>query len=120
MRREFVGYINENNPPRCISRCISLNSDTQLKSIEAERLIHFAKAFRRRNKEWLYQLNARVRTEIRRQNLPEEFLATNGIPFVDEDFADNTFVYASVQLMKVGAREDGWHTDGGASLLHAL
>ena len=115
MKREFVGYIDENNPPRCIS----LNSDTQLKVIEAERLVHFAKAFRRRNKEWPYQLTARVRAEIRRQNLPEEFLATNGIKFVDEDFADNAFVYASVQLLKVGAREDGWHTDGGASLLHA-
>ena len=60
-----------------------------------------------------------MRAEIRRRNLPEEFLATNGSPFVDEDFADNAFVYASVQLLKVGAREDGWHTDGGASLLHA-
>ena len=38
---------------------------------------------------------------------------------MDEDFADNAFVYASVQLLKVGAREDGWHTDGGASLPHA-
>ena len=33
--------------------------------------------------------------------------------------SDNVFVYASVQVCKVGAREDGWHTDGGASLLHA-
>ena len=39
--------------------------------------------------------------------------------FMDEDFADNAFVYASVQLLKIGEREDGWHTDGGASLLHA-
>ena len=74
---------------------------------------------RRRNKEWLHQLTSRVRAEIRRQNLPAEFLAANGSPFVNEDFADNAFVYASIQLMKVGAREDGWHTDGGASLLHA-
>ncbi len=36
-----------------------------------------------------------------------------------EDFADNAFVYATVQLLKIGEREDGWHTDGGASLLHA-
>ena len=26
---------------------------------------------------------------------------------------------ASGQVLKVGRREDGWHTDGGASLLHA-
>ena len=38
---------------------------------------------------------------------------------MEEDFADNAFVYASVQMMKIGKREDGWHTDGGASLLHA-
>ncbi len=38
---------------------------------------------------------------------------------MEEDFADNAFVYATVQLMKIGEREDGWHTDGGASLLHA-
>ena len=106
MKREFVGYIDEKSPPR--SR--SLNSDTHLTVIESERLIHFVKALRRRNKEWLHQLTSRVRAEI---------LAANGGPFVDEDFADNAFVYASIQLMKVGAREDGWHTDGGASLLHA-
>ena len=32
---------------------------------------------------------------------------------------DNAFVYASVQVLREGEREDGWHTDGGASLLHA-
>ena len=39
--------------------------------------------------------------------------------FVDEELADLAWVYASVQVLKVGARSDGWHTDGGASLLHA-
>ena len=34
-------------------------------------------------------------------------------------FADNAFAYASIQLMQPGARDDGWHTDGGCSLLHA-
>ena len=44
----------------------------------------------------------------------------NASPFVDEELSDNAFVYASVQVMKVGVpREDTWHTDGGASLLHA-
>ena len=33
--------------------------------------------------------------------------------------SDNVFVYAIVQVCKVGAREDGWHIDGAASLLHA-
>ena len=36
-----------------------------------------------------------------------------------EDMRDNTLVYASVQVMKIGERDYGWHTDGGASLLHA-
>ena len=28
-------------------------------------------------------------------------------------------MYASIQVLKCGGREDGWHTDGGTSLLHA-
>ena len=46
-------------------------------------------------------------------------MQASGVAFMDEDFADNAFVYASVQLLKIGERADGWHTDGGASLLHA-
>ena len=46
-------------------------------------------------------------------------MQANGAAFMEEDFADNAFVYASVQLLKIGERADGWHTDGGASLLHA-
>ena len=38
---------------------------------------------------------------------------------MQEGFADNAFAYVSIQLMQPGAREDGWHTDGGCSLLHA-
>ena len=79
----------------------------------------FVRACRRRAKAWLNQLTARVRAEIHRQGLPSEFLQANGGVFMEEDFADNAFVYASVQLLKIGEREDGWHTDGGASLLHA-
>ena len=32
---------------------------------------------------------------------------------------DNALAYVSTQLMKPGERDDGWHTDGGTSLLHA-
>ena len=39
-------------------------------------------------------------------------------PFMEEDLSDNAFAYASVQVLKVGEREDGWHTYGGTSLLH--
>ena len=77
------------------------------------------KALRRGAKEWLHQLTMRVRTAIRREKLPAEFLTGNGQLFMEEDFADDAFVYASIQLLRIGARYDGWHTDGGASLLHA-
>ena len=75
-------------------------------------------ALRRRVGEWLHQLTMRVRAEIRRQQLPREFLVAYGDAFLEEDLADNAFVYASVQFLRVGERQDGWHTDGGASLLH--
>ena len=66
----------------------------------------------------LHQLRKRVRAEIRRVGLPVDGLP-NAPPFMDEDLSDNAFAYASLQVLKVGEREDGWHTDGGASLLHA-
>ena len=115
MKHEFVGYIDANSPPKCKS----LNSDASLRLIRSERLALFVKALRRGAKAWLHQLTARVRAAIHREGLPSELLAANGAPFMEEDFADNALVYASVQLMKIGEREDGWHTDGGTSLLHA-
>ena len=115
MKRECVGYIDAKNPPKCKS----LNSDPNLPLITSERLAFFVKALRSGAKAWLHQLTARVRAEIRRQKLPPEFLTANGAVFMEEDFADNALVYASVQLLKIGARQDGWHTDGGTSLLHA-
>ena len=113
-KTEFVGYIDRKNPPMCNS----LNGDRNLKLVRSERLASFAKALRRAAQTWLHQLTARVRAEIRRQNLPSEFLKANGSVFMEEDLADNAFVYASPQVMAIGEREDGWHTDGGTSLLH--
>ena len=46
-------------------------------------------------------------------------MLASGAPFLYEGFANNAFVYASIQVLKCGSREDGWHTDGGSSLLHA-
>jgi len=114
-KREFVGYIDANNPPKSKS----LNGDANLPLIKSERLACFGKALRRGAQAWLHQLTARLRAEIRRQKLPSELLAANGAVFMEEDLADNALVYASVQLFKIGAREDGWHTDDGSSLLHA-
>ena len=108
MKREFGGYKQK---PR--------HGDRNLPLIRSERLVFFVKALRRAMKTWLHQLTARVRYQVRRQGLPSEFLQSNGAVFMKEDFADNAFVYASVQLSKIAEREDGWHTEGGASLLHA-
>ena len=115
MNSERAGYIDAAKPPQCLS----LHGTAGLSLIQSERLVSFVKAFRRGAKVWLHQLTARVRSDTDRHRLPAEFLESNGAAFMQEDFADNAFVYASVQLMKIGGREDGWHTDGGASLLHA-
>ena len=115
MKREFVGYVDANNPPQCAS----LNSDAKLPLIASERLISFVAALRRGAETWLHELTRRVREAIRRERLPADFLKGNGKIFMEEDFADNAFVYASIQVLRIGEREDGWHTDGGASLLHA-
>ena len=60
-----------------------------------------------------------MREAVRSDGMPYEIYEKNGEPFLQEDFADNAFVYASIQLMDPGERDDGWHTDGGCSLLHA-
>ena len=84
-KREFVGYIDANNPPKC--RC--LTGDADLPPIESKRLANFAKALRRRWKPWLEQLPSRVRLAIDREALPEEHCKHNGNQFMEESFADN-------------------------------
>ena len=65
-------------------------------------------------------ISYRVACELRFVELGCPWMSfPNASPFMDEDVLDNAFAYASVQVFKVGAREDAWHTDGGASLLHA-
>ena len=115
MKGEYPGYVEADNPPRTMS----LNGDKDLQPVSSHRLRSFVKALRRSMKPWLKQLTERVRKEIVKQGLPSEFLVSNGKVFTEEDMADNAFVYASIQVLKVGQRDDGWHTDGGASLLHA-
>ena len=60
-----------------------------------------------------------MREAVRADGMPAAIYQKNGQPFFQEDFADNAFAYASIHLMQPGARDDGWHTDGGCSLLHA-
>ena len=60
-----------------------------------------------------------MRDAVRVDSMPETIYQKNGQPILQEDFADNAVAYVSIQLMQPGARDDGWHTDGGCSLLHA-
>ena len=114
MKREFPGYVPSANEPPV---CKHLNGEA-VGPIRSERIAFFARALRKCASGWLHQLQERVRVEIRRVGLPWRYLS-NARVFMDEQVSDNAFVYATVQVCKVGAREDGWHTDGGASLLHA-
>ena len=114
LKAEFPGYVDAKWPPKCLS----LNSDKDLQPIPPRRLRQFGMAVRRRARPWLNQLSQRIRDAVKARKLPARAMA-NGEVFVDEELADNALVDSSVQILKVGAREDGWHTDGEASLLHA-
>ena len=114
LKREFVGYVDASNPPKCPS----LNGDP-VEVIHSNRLSFFVCAFKRNAKQWLHQLTLRIRAAIKREGLPDEYLMSNGVPFLEEELADNALMYAPTQVLLCSAREDGWHTDGGSSLLHA-
>ena len=113
LKREFVGYTDPDHPPQCMR----LNSDSNLKPILSKRLVQFVKALRRCARPWLRELTERVRAAMHQVRMPAERMP-NGLLFTEEDFEDNAFAYASIQVLKVAMREDAWHTDGGASLLH--
>lgn len=114
-KTEIPGFVDEDNPPKCRS----LNSDTNLQLIPSERMAAFVRALRKKWRLWLQQLGGKMRVAVRADGMPQEIYEKNGQPILQEDFADNAFAYASIQLMKPGVRNDGWHTDGGCSLLHA-
>ena len=96
-----------------------MNSDTDLKLVPSKRLAAFVRAVRKKWRCWNQQLGAKMREAVRVEGMPSEIYNKNGQPILQEEFADNAFAYVSIQLMQPGAREDGWHTDGGCSLLHA-
>ena len=107
--------MDEEPPPKCRA----LNRDTNLQLIPSERLAAFVRAIRKKWCLWLQQLGGKMREAVRADGMPETIYQKNGQPILQEDFADNAFAYVSIQLMQPGARDDGWHTDGGCSLLHA-
>ena len=103
---------------KVIPKTVRLNGDVMKSGIASQRLQYLVRALRRKLRPWLQQLTVSVREQLRREGLPQSYLGTNGDVFLEEDFADNAFVYASVQILKVAQRAEDWHTDGGASLLH--
>ena len=115
LKTEIAGIVDEENPPKCRS----LNGDTNLQLIPSERFAAFVRAIRKKWRPWLQQLSGKMREAVRADGMPESIYQKNGQPILQEDFADNAFAYVSIQLMQPGARDDGWHTDGGCSLLHA-
>ena len=100
-------------------KCRALNNDTNLQLIPSERLAAFVRAIRKKWRPWLQQLGGKMREAVRADGMPAAIYQKNGQPILQEDFADNAFAYVSIQLMQPGVRDDGWHTDGGCSLLHA-
>jgi len=115
LKSEFPGIVDEENPPKCRS----LNSDKNLQLLQSVRFAAFVRAIRKKWRPWLLQLGGKMREAVRADGMPARIFEVNGKPIMDEDFADNTFAYASPQIMDPGVRDDGWHTDGGCSLLHA-
>ena len=101
--------MDEENHPKCRA----LNRDTNLQLIPSERLAASVQAIWKKWRPWLQQLGSKMREAVRYHDMPEEIYEKNGQPILQEDFADNAFAYASIQLMQPGARNDGWHTDGG-------
>ena len=115
LKTEIVGIVDEVNPPQCRS----LNRDTNLQLIPSERFAAFVRAIRIKWRPWLEQLGHKMREAVQADGMPDTISRQNGKPILEEEFADNAFAYASIQLMQPGPRNDGWHTDGGCSLLHA-
>ena len=115
LKTEIAGIVDEKKNPK--TRC--LNKDTKLQLIPSERLAAFVRAIRKKWRTWLEQLGRKMREAVRDDGMPATIYQKNGGPIMQEEFADNAFAYVSIQLMQPGAREDGWHTDGGCSLLHA-
>ena len=93
-----------------------INKQDASKPCRSRRLGRFMQEFLRCNRNWLIRLTMLVRKEL--QKCPSHFLGRNGAEFLSHCFSDTAFAYSTIQVMKLGQREDGKHYDGGASLLH--
>ena len=88
--------------------------------IPSERFAAFVRAIRKKWRPRLQQLGLKMREAVQETGMPAAAIShENRAPILKEDFADNAFAYASIQFMHEGASDDGWHTYGGCSLLHA-
>ncbi len=114
-KAEFPSYLDPSAPPICRN----INSDKNLQPVIVEELRWVAQAFKRLNRPGFQLLGQRIRDKILAEGVPWELLGANGAVFLKEDLADNALVYPTPQFLRKGKREDGWHTDGAASVLHA-
>ena len=115
LKAEYPSYLDPDAPPKCKS----VNGDDHLQPCPAPELLMFMRAFKRANRSLFQQLGRHIRDQIESQSVPREILGENGVVFLDEKFEDNALAYVSSQIMLPDERDDGWHTDGGSSLLHA-
>ena len=100
------------------AKCKTLGDEWCDIVIPSNLLSFFTCAFRRIAKSWLNQLTSRIRAEIKRQRLPDEYLGAHGLLFLN-GLTDNAFMmHASIQVLKCGGREDRY-IGRGTSLLHA-
>ena len=76
----------------------------------------FCRYFIEANKDWLVQLTQKARQSLR--GISKSIVGLNGDDFNTECFFETAFAYTTLQLMRVEARRDELHFDGGASLLH--
>ena len=98
LKTEIPGIVDEENPPKCRS----MNADTKLQLIPSKRFAAFVRALRKKWRPWLQQLGGKMREAVRADGMPAAIYEKNGQPILQEDFADNAFAYASIQLMKPG------------------
>ena len=111
VKHEEAGYI-----PVVAPQCKVISTMIAKEELGATRVVQFARQFIQTNAAWLLELTLLVRAAL--CAIPDHLLGENGRQFMDHDLRDLAWVYGIIQVMKVGARLDPDHFDGGASLLH--
>ena len=112
LKREEYGYVRATPPV-----CTKINKHDASKACRYQNLRRFMQSTLEINRDWLAKVTDRVRAEL--QHFPKAHLGEDGCDFMKESLDATAFAYVTPVLMKPGARRDGRHFDGGASILHA-